>query len=94
MKSVKLYFPETEEFILAVEGTGDNLLDGDIAQGYKDYIMATIYRAEGSEFVELDGGQIMSKKLISDMTDDEFVAKVLRYWYRDLDDLSDYEVLK
>lgn len=93
MKSVKIYFPETEEFILATEGTGDNLLPEDEAQGYKDYIMATIYRVDGYEFTELDGGQIMCDTLVEDMTSREFIDKVLGFWYDDPKNVSDYEVL-
>ncbi len=80
MKSVKFYLPESDEFILAVEGTGDNLLHEDEEQGYVDYIMASIYKAEDYEFEMIDSPQIMLSKLVADMTQEEFEQAVLDYW--------------
>lgn len=80
MKSTKIYIADQEEFILAVEGTGDNLLPEDEEEGYKDYIMATIYKAEDYEFEMIDSPQIMLSKLVADMTQEEFEQAVLDYW--------------
>ncbi len=80
MKSVKFYLPESDEFILAVEGTGDNLLAEDEEQGYVDYIMASIYKAEDYEFEMIESPQIMLSKLVADMTQEEFEQAVLDYW--------------
>lgn len=80
LKSTKIYIDDTDEFILAVEGTGDNLLDEDEAEGYVDYIMAGLYVADGYEFELRDDPQIMLKKLVQDMTQEEFEQAVLDYW--------------
>lgn len=80
MKSTKIYIADQEEFILAVEGTGDNLLPEDEEEGYKDYIMATIYRVDGYEFEQLDSPQIMLTKLVEDMSQEEFEQAVLYYF--------------
>lgn len=80
MKSTKIYIADQEEFILAVEGTGDNLLPEDEEEGYKDYIMATIYKVDGYEFEQLDSPQIMLTKLVDDMSQEEFEQAVLDYW--------------
>lgn len=80
MKSTKIYIADQEEFILAVEGTGDNLLPEDEGEGYKDYIMATIYKADRYGFEVLDSPQIMLTKLVDDMSQDEFEQAVLDYF--------------
>lgn len=80
MKSTKIYIADQEEFILAVEGTGDNLLPEDEEEGYKDYIMATIYKADHYEFEVLDSPQIMLTKLVDDMSQEEFEQAVLDYF--------------
>lgn len=80
MKSTKIYIADQGEFILAVEGTGDNLLPEDEKEGYKDYIMATIYKADHYEFEVLDSPQIMLTKLVDDMSQDEFEQAVLDYF--------------
>lgn len=70
-----------DNFIITVsEGTGDNLLEEDIKQGYVDYIDSTIYKQEGSELVEIDGGEIMLSKLYKDMTRREIARTVLDFW--------------
>lgn len=40
--------------ITAVEGTGDNLTDEDLKDGYVDYWMTSIYKQEGEEWYRLD----------------------------------------
>lgn len=76
-----VYIPEHKVLITAVEGTGDNLLDEDIEEGYVDYAMTTIYKREGEDIEVLDSGQIMFKKLVKDMTFDEFIKQVVGYHY-------------
>lgn len=88
MKSTKIYNPTEDYFILAVEGTGDNLLDEDEAEGYVDYIMASMYEADGYEFELIDSPQIMLTKLVSDMTQEEFENAVLGYWFIDRDQVQ------
>ena len=71
---------DTEKLITIVEGTGDNLTDEDIEDGYIDYVMTSIYRVEGEDIVLEDGGQMLSRTPIEDLEEDELVRRVLDYW--------------
>lgn len=71
---------DTEKLITIVEGTGDNLTDEDIKDGYIDYVMTSIYRVEGEDIVLEDGGQMLSQTPIEDLEEDELVKRVLDYW--------------
>ena len=68
------------KIITAVEGTGDNLTDEDIKDGYVDYWMTSIYKQEGEEIVLEDGGQLLTSTPIKDMDTDEQVERLLDYW--------------
>ena len=71
---------DTEKLITIVEGTGDNLLAEDEADGFVDYVMTSIYRVEGEDIVLEDSGQMLSRTLIADLEEDELVRRVLDYW--------------
>lgn len=71
---------DTEKLITIVKGTGDNLTDEDIKDGYTDYVMTSIYRVEGEDIVLEDSGQMLSQTLIADLEEDELVRRVLNYW--------------
>lgn len=71
---------DTEKLITIVEGTGDNLTDEDIKDGYIDYVMTSIYRVEGEDIILEDGGQMLSQTPIEDLEEDELVKRVLDYW--------------
>lgn len=71
---------DTEKLITIVEGTGDNLTDEDIKDGYTDYVMTSVYRVEGEDIVLEDGGQMLSQTPIEDLEEDELVKRVLDYW--------------
>lgn len=68
------------KIITAVEGTGDNLTDEDIKDGYIDYWMTSVYKQEGEEIVLEDGGQLLTSTPIKDMDTDEQVERLLDYW--------------
>ena len=53
-----IYVPTMRQIIRIDEGSGDNLTDDDIAQGYVDYIYYEIYNVQ-QDFPEVDGGTIM-----------------------------------
>ena len=91
MKSIKLYVPDMQELILAVEGTGDNLLAEDEEQGYVDYIMVEMYKLDGTDVEETDGGQIMLTKLVADMNHEEFKQAVLDFWGIDKEKVKELE---
>lgn len=71
---------DTEKLITIVEGTGDNLLPEDVADGFVDYVMTSIYKVDGEDIVLEDSGQMLSKYLIEDLEEDELVRRVLDYW--------------
>lgn len=71
---------DTEKLITIVEGTGDNLTDEDIKDGYTDYVMTSVYRVEGEDIVLEDSGQMLSQTPIEDLEEDELVRRVLDYW--------------
>lgn len=61
-KSDTLYLWNGEELFKIAEGTGDNLLQEDIEEGYVDYWITDVYSRIGN-----DGGQWMETRLISDI---------------------------
>ena len=71
---------DTEKLITIVEGTGDNLTDEDIKDGYTDYVMTSVYRVEGEDIVLEDGGQMLSQTPVKDLEEEELVRRVLDYW--------------
>ena len=71
---------DTEKLITIVEGTGDNLTDEDIKDGYIDYVMTSVYRVEGEEIILEDGGQMLSQTPIKDLEEEDLVNRVLDYW--------------
>lgn len=71
---------DTEKLITIVEGTGDNLTAEDEADGFVGYVMTSIYHVDGEDIVLEDGGQMLSKYLITDLEEDELVRRVLDYW--------------
>ena len=71
---------DTEKLITIVAGTGDNLTDEDIKDGYIDYVMTSVYHMEGDEIVLEDGGQMLSQTPIEDLEEEDLVNRVLDYW--------------
>lgn len=71
---------DTEKLITIVEGSGDNLTDEDIKDGYIDYVMTSIYRVDGEDIELEDGGQMLSQTPINELEEDELVSRVLDYW--------------
>ena len=71
---------DTEKLITIVEGTGDNLLAEDEADGFIDYVMTSIYEVDGEDINLIDSGQMLSTTFIEDLEEDELVRRVLGYW--------------
>ncbi len=66
-------------FIRVSEGTGDNLLREDILDGYIDYINYSVYETMKdavNEENEQDGGMILSKVYIENLSMDEIIYAV------------------
>ena len=53
-----IYVQAMKQIIRIAEGSGDNLTDDDIAQGYVDYIYYEVYNVQ-QDLPEVDGGTIM-----------------------------------
>ena len=60
-----IYVQTRKQIIRIDEGSGDNLTDDDIAQGYIDYIYYEVYNVE-QDLPEVDGGMIMLKELFQE----------------------------
>ena len=79
---VMLMFPEERALVVCSEGTGDNLLDEDMEEGYVDYVNLTRYSISldcgDPELVEVDGGMAMFREYVTDLSDDELV-EALKY---------------
>lgn len=58
--NVFIYVPSVRQVVMIAEGTGDNLLSEDKAEGYVDYIMYYQYALD-EDLQEVDGGQVMTK---------------------------------
>ena len=71
---------EQLNIVAVTEGTGDNLLPEDEEQGYKDYAMLSLYSIDGDELALVDSGQMMTRKLIAEMTDEEYIEWLEGYW--------------
>ena len=75
-----IFIKGINKLITAVEGTGDNLLDEDIAEGLKDYMMTSIYKVDGEDVELEDSGQMMTSEYIKDLETEEIAQRVLDYW--------------
>ena len=60
-----IYVQTRKQIIRIDEGSGDNLTDDDIAQGYVDYIYYEVYNVQ-QDLPEVDGGMIMLKELFQE----------------------------
>ena len=57
-----IYVKTKKQIIRIDEGSGDNLTDDDIAQGYVDYIYYEVYNVQ-QDLPEVDGGMVMLTEL-------------------------------
>lgn len=80
LKDMVIIDKEQKTIVVAAEGTGDNLLPEDEEQGYKDYAMLSLYSIDGDELALVDSGQMMTEKLIADMTDQEYAEQAMSYF--------------
>ena len=59
---VFIYVPTMRQIIRIDEGSGDNLTNDDIDQGYIDYIYYEVYNVQ-QDLPEVDGGIVMLTEL-------------------------------
>ncbi len=60
-----IYVQSKKQIVRIDEGSGDNLTDDDIAQGYVDYIYYEVYNMQ-QDLPEVDGGMIMLTELFQE----------------------------
>ena len=87
LKDMVIIDKKQKTMVVAAEGSGDNLWEEDEKQGYKDYAMLSLYSMDGDELALVDSGQMMTTKLIADMTDDEYADEVRAYYNLDKDSI-------
>ena len=80
MKDMVIIDKKQKAMVVAAEGSGDNLWEDDEKQGYKDYAMLSLYSIDGDELALVDSAQMMTTKLIADMTDQEYAEQVMSYF--------------
>ena len=83
-----IYVKTGDRIIAAVEGTGDNLTEEDIKDGYNDYMMTSVYKQEGEELVLEDGGQLLTKEMVKSMNAEELAKRLIDYWFDGNDDIE------
>ena len=64
-KDIFIYVEAMRQIIRIGEGSGDNLTNDDINQGYIDYIYYDTYNVQ-QDLPEVDGGMIMLTELFQD----------------------------
>ncbi len=76
-----IYVGEPYNRLIATqEGSGDNLDAQDIAEGYVDYWLSSVYEQDGEEINLVDSGQILTSTEIKDMDRGEKIQRILEYW--------------
>ena len=60
-----IYVQAMNQIIRIAEGSGDNLTDDDISQGYIDYIYYDVYNVQ-QDLPEVDGGMVMLTELFQE----------------------------
>ena len=76
MEDIFIYVPQTHYIIRIAQGTGDNLLDEDIENGYEDYVIYDEYDLR-NDFEEVDGGQLLLEKTPNSL--EEVIPEVLAF---------------
>lgn len=77
---VVLFIPEMNEYLGYSEGTGDNLLSEDRAEGFVDYIDFTQY---DEDCEEIDGGIYMMKEFFKEKypVEDSTAPELIEFVY-------------
>lgn len=63
--TIHIFVPGAKQIIRISEGTGDNLSDEDIEEGYVDYIYYEQFEL-GYDIQEVDGGMILLEKFFQE----------------------------
>ena len=81
---IYIYVPSKKQIIRIAEGSGDNLTNDDMEQGYVDYIYYETHSLE-QDIPEVDGGMILLKQLFKQKYNStkESIPAVLDMAYED-----------
>lgn len=74
--AVDFYINVDGKIVHIMEGTGDNLLQEDIEEGYVDYIYYEVFDL-AYDFPEVDGGMVLTTEYVADMDELEIVRRTL-----------------
>lgn len=74
--AVDFYINVDGKIVHITEGTGDNLLQEDIEEGYVDYIYYEVFDLD-YDFPEVDGGMVLTTEYVADMDELEIVRRTL-----------------
>lgn len=74
--AVDFYINVDGKIVHITEGTGDNLLQEDIEEGYVDYIYYEVFDL-AYDFPEVDGGMVLTAEYVADMDELEIVRRTL-----------------
>ena len=74
--AVDFYINVDGKIVHITEGTGDNLLQEDIEEGYVDYIYYEVFDL-AYDFPESDGGMVLTTEYVADMDKREITLRVL-----------------
>lgn len=72
-----IYVTDDSLIVHIAEGTGDNLLREDIEEGYVDYINYETWQVNRWGVEEGDGGMILTKSLVREMSEPAVIYMVL-----------------
>lgn len=76
---ITIEYIERNEYEIKIDGEGFPCA-GDIYDHYEDDPKYLVREIDGDELALVDSGQMMTEKLIADMTDEEYVGRLENYW--------------
>lgn len=80
MDDIVLYLPDSKQYLWIYEGTGDNLLNEDRANGFVDYLNYEFHESLDFDEDSLDGGMQLLDKFADDYTKEEIIEMAKEYW--------------
>lgn len=77
-REVLVFIKDVGEFLYACQGTGDNLLDEDIEEGYVDYVNIETYLFNLGGFEDNDGGMKLLEKPFDEYYKDDDGTQLIK----------------
>lgn len=75
---IMIYVKKKKLFLYVAEGTGDNLWQEDMDEGYVDYLYIEVYKMDGTEMSEVDGGELLLKEYVKDRYSDDDGTRMIQ----------------